>query len=269
MRALLNYAPSIIVFLAAIIGSLGPSRDASVAGLGGLTLFGWSMLTLASVSFCVAIYGVYSREAELKNARLELNRIRSVAFSDLRRGVNHLVEVLEFAVLAPYLTSRSIPAKKRPAEYAAGPVLAIDLKSDRTVAQLETFVLDPSLRLNAPYANPIPFGTDTRSAMAIIAEEAVKAKDLIDEAIQKYAARAITADVFEFGSELLNEPFLGFMINIREHWTKRSRMEDATSPDVINLRMIGSGVRGGSKADYLAMIDSMEKLRAALTANEA
>ena len=54
-----------------------------------------------------------------------------------------------------------------------------------------------------------------------------------------------------------------FMINIREHWTKRSRMEDATSPDVINLRMIGSGVRGGSKADYLAMIDSMEKLCAA------
>jgi hypothetical protein len=49
-------ANSLLLFLSAIVGSLGPSREADTSGLAGLTPFGWSMLALASTSFVFAIY---------------------------------------------------------------------------------------------------------------------------------------------------------------------------------------------------------------------
>jgi hypothetical protein len=261
MRGALNYFAPVIVFLSAIVGSLGPSREEGTSGLPGLTPFGWSMLALASTSFIFAIYGIYSREMELNQARTELRRIRSIATSDLRKGLAQLFDVLDFAVLVPCI---AYPAKNKLSEYVVGPTLSIDLKSQQTITELEDLILEPHMKLQAPYIRPIPFGTDSRFVMDIIAEESAKAKATIDSAIQKYAARAITADVFEAGSKLLNEPFITYMINLRGNWNKRSTMEDSTNPKSVNLRMIGSGVSGGSKSDYLAMIDSLDRFRAAL-----
>jgi len=261
MRGVFNYFAPVIVFLSAIVGSIGPSREEGTSGLTGLTPFGWSMLVLASTSFIFAIYGIYSREIELNQAHAELSRIRSVASSDLRKGLAHLFDVLDFAVLVPCIT---YPPKNKLSEYMSGRTLSVDLKSQRTITDLENLILDPNMKLQAPYIRPIPFGTDTRFVMDIIAEESATAKAMIDSAIQKYAARAITADIFEAGSKLLNEPFIAYMINLRSSWNRRSTMEDSTNPKSVNLRMIGSGVSGGSKSDYLAMIDSIDRFRAAL-----
>jgi hypothetical protein len=262
MSGMLGYAAPVIAFLSAIIGFSGPSRKPKVSGLAGLTPFGWSMLALASVSFVFAIYGVYQREAALRQARDDLDRIRSVAFFDLQKGVGDLTRVLEFAVLSPYIAFGLPSAGGIPDTYVSGPFVTIDLTSEATVAELENLVLDPTARLNGAYAEPIPFGTDARPAIAILAEESAKAKDAIDNAIQKYAARAITADVFEAGSDLLRAPFLDHLITLQASWTQRARIEDSDLPQVIDLRMIGSGISGGSRADYLDLIGRIDRLRA-------
>jgi hypothetical protein len=264
MDGLLGYVAPIIAFLSAIIGFSGPSRKPKASGLAGLTPFGWSMLALASISFVFAIYGVYEREMALRQARDDLNRIRSVAFSDLQAGADQLTRVLQFAVLSPFLTSRSPSGSVIPDAFLSAGFVSIDLASDETIAELEGLVLDPGIRLAGPYAEPIPFGTDDRPAMTILAEESARAKAEIDVAIQKYASKAITADVFEAGSDLLRAPFLDHMITLRESWTQRARIEDSDAPEIVNLRMIGSGVSGGSKSDYLELIGRLDRLRTTL-----
>ena len=266
MRSVLGYAAPVIVFISAIIGLSGLSRRPNAAGLAGLSPFGWTLVVLATLSFAVAIYGVYNREAELKKAREEVARLRTLAFSDVSVGVDHLVTVLDFAVLAPYIAARSIPAPPIPKTYVSGPRILIDFRSEAVIADLQNLVLDRIMRVKGPYAQPIPFGTDQRPVIAIIAEETARARDEIDFAIQRYdASRGITVDVFEAGSALLRAPFLAFMTGLEDSWKRRSRMEeDATAPDIVNLRMIGSGVTGGSKADYLEMLDRLDRLRTAL-----
>ncbi|HEX9334224.1 MAG TPA: hypothetical protein VF896_20180, partial [Anaerolineales bacterium] len=221
-------------------------------------------------SLCVALYTVYVREMELAAARAEKARFRKVAFGEVGQGLYHLIDVLRYAALLPYTTTPRIASKapqERPfPELQGQPGYDIDLRSKDALSVLENLYLTPRAHLKSPYVpSYVPFGTDIiRSSMTVISEESLKAAQLMETAIQKYAAIALPVDVIESASAVRQSSFLAHLISLRESWEKRSAMEDSDSPTTLNFRLLNSGLSGGSTQDYLHLLENLDQLQTAL-----
>jgi hypothetical protein len=175
-------------------------------------------------------------------------------------------DVLRHAALMPYMTNAEIadgaPAKLPYKKYAESQKKwDIDLRSEETIQVLERLYLSPTARLKAPYIPmSVPFGTDTRTSMRIIAEESADAARRVETGIQKYAAVGLTPEMIAAGSELITAPFLKHLINLQERWSSRSRMEDSQSAKSLNFRFLNSGLTGGYTKDYVEFVERLDRL---------
>jgi hypothetical protein len=273
MADLLAYIAPLVAFLAALVALLGPSRNRSVPGLAGLSRLGWLSFGLAAISLAAALYGIHSRQQELAAARSEAARIRAVAYDEIGEGLGHINRVLRYAALLPFAGNAPLAegAPRDVSYWRDGNPLAIlsfDPQSAEALVVFEHLYLSPRVHLNGVYTSPIPFGTDVRPAMDIMAEESARARQTIEFAIQKYAAKAISADVFEAASAVVGAPYLKHLMALRESWHERSQMEDSIHPQSLKFLMVGSGVGGDTREDYLAFVEAMDRLRQALSAIE-
>jgi hypothetical protein len=137
----------------------------------------------------------------------------------------------------------------------------IDLRTEDTIHVLERLYLSPVTSLKAPYIPvSVPFGTDTRTSMRIIAEESAAAARRVETGIQKYAAVGLTPEMIAAGSELVTAPFLKHLMTLRENWASRSKMEDSQSARTLNFRFLNSGLTGGYTKDYLEFVERLDRL---------
>jgi len=271
MHQLINYLAPTIVFIAVILGLLGPSRKPGVAGIAGISLFGWGLAALASISLLLTLSSAYKNQQELELARAEQVRIANVAKREIADGYALIQEVLRFAALMPYTTSSQLTLDfQNPLPYPKDPLggWLIDLRSEKTLNVLENLYLDPKTGLNGPYIPSIvPFGTDFRPALTILSEESIKTTQIIETAVQKYAGSAISADLLEASSVLIRDPFIKHLAELRERWAERSRMEESDLATSLGFTFLNSGFTGSYKKDYLQLLDSMDQLRNALEVN--
>lgn len=275
MKDLVAYLAPLVAFAATFIGLLGPSRKADKTGLRAITLFGWSSCGLAAISLGVALYVSHSKEAELEAGRVAQQRMRTVVSGEIKDGLKLIENVLRYAALMPYTTTPiagtvapiEIPySKYRETKKAAD----IDLHSKEVIAVLEHLYLSPASRLKVPsIPSSVPFGADlARSSFNVIIDESTAAARMIETAVQKYAAVALTSATIEAASELIRSPFFKHLINLQKSWESRAEMEDSTSARSLNFRFLNSGVPGGytvQYADLLAKIDRLSKLLAEQT----
>jgi hypothetical protein len=187
---------------------------------------------------------------------------------EIRDGLNQLANVIRYAALIPYTTVPKIDSKVPedipfPQYSTSKRAASIDLRGKETLNVLENLYLTPVARLKAPFIpQAVPFGTDVvRPSMSVLAEESSSAARVIETAVQKYAANAISADAIEAASAVLRSPFLKHLTSLRENWARRSAMEDSESPRSLNFRLLNSGLSGGYSQDYLGFLDNMDRLR--------
>ena len=244
-----------------ILGLLGPSRKSGVSGIAGISSFGWGLAGLATISVLFTLTSAHKNQQELELARAEHVRIAKVAKREIADGYELIQKVLRFASLMPYTTlGDTLPYPKDQLGR-----WVIDLRSEKTLNVLENLYLNPKARLKGPYVPYIvPFGTDIRPALNIVTEESVKAIQMIETAVQKYAGSAISADLLEASSVLVRDPFIKHLAKLRESWAERSRMEESNDSRTLGFRFLNSGLTGSYKEDYLQLLDSMDRLSIAL-----
>ncbi len=266
MKNLIGYATPLIAFLAMLVGLLGPGRSADKTGLRAITPFGWTACAIAAASLCVAVYAQRAKNAELAAALASKQQMQTAVFRELQASLDSMRDVLRHAALMPYVTNAEmadgVPAKLPYKEYVESrKAWDIDLRSEETIHVLERLYLSPTARLKAPYIPvSVPFGTDTRTSMRIIAEESAAAAERVESGIQKYAAVGLTPEMIAAGSELVTAPFLKHLRSLRESWASRSQMEDSQSARSLNFRFLNSGLTGGYTKDYLEFVERLDRL---------
>jgi hypothetical protein len=266
MKKLIGYAPALIAFLAMFVGLLGPGRSADKTGLRAITPFGWTSCAIAAASLCVAVYVQRTKNAELAAALASKQQMQTAVFRELQASLDSMRDVLRHAALMPYVTNAEtadgMPEKLPYKEYGESRrAWDIDLRSEETIHVLERLYLSPAARLKAPYIPvSVPFGTDTRTSMRIIAEESDAAARRVESCVQKYAAVGLTPEMIAAGSELFTSPFLKHLISLRESWASRSHMEDSQSSRSLNFRFLNSGLTGGYTKDYVEFVERLDRL---------
>jgi hypothetical protein len=105
-----------------------------------------------------------------------------------------------------------------------------------------------------------------RTSFDVIAVESANAARIIETAVQKYAVVALTPDTIEAASELIRDPFLKHLINVRDNWNSRSEMEDSTLAWPLNFRFLNSGLPGGYTAQYVELLSRIDRLSSLLEA---
>jgi len=266
MKNLIGYAPALIAFLAMFVGLLGPGRSADKTGLRAITPFGWTSCAIAAASLCVALYTQRAKNRELAAALASKQQMQTAVFRELRESLESMEDVLRHAALMPYMTNAEMadgaPAKLPYKKYAESQKKwDIDLRSEETIHVLERLYLSPTAKLKAAYIPmSVPFGTDRRFSMRIIAEESAAAARRVETGIQKYAAVGLTPEMIAAGSELITAPFLKHLINLQESWASRSHMEDSESARSLNFRFLNSGLTGGYTKDYLGFVERLDRL---------
>ncbi|MCX6633398.1 MAG: hypothetical protein NTW28_37865 [Candidatus Solibacter sp.] len=275
MKSIVTYLAPIVAFSATFIGLLGPSRAPDKTGLRAITPFGWAACALAAISLCVAVYLLRSREVELEAGRVAQQRMRAVVSGEIWDGLKLLRDVLRYAALMPYTTTpvtgtgapEEIPyVKYRESRRASD----IDLHSKEVIGVLDRLYLSPASKLTSPFIpSAVPFGTSVaRPSFAVIVDESTAAAKMIETAVQKYAAVALTPETIEAASELIRSPFLKHLMNLRESWKNRSEMEDSASARTLNFRFLNSGLTGGNTAQYVELISRIDRLSAKLEAQK-
>jgi hypothetical protein len=270
MKNLMGYAPALIAFLAMFVGLLGPGRSTDKTGLRAITPFGWTACGIAVASLCVAIYAQRTKNAELAAALASKKQMQTAVFRELQESLNSMEDVLRHAALMPYKTNAEladgVPAKLPYEKYAQSrKAWDIDLRSEDTIHVLERLYLSPTTKLKAPsIPMSVPFGTDTRTSMRIVAEESAAAAERVESCVQKYAAVGLTPEMIAAGSELITAPFLKHLVSLREKWASRSEMEDSQSARTLNFRFLNSGLTGGYTKDYLEFLERLDRLWALL-----
>jgi hypothetical protein len=177
--------------------------------------------------------------------------MQRTVFRELQESLSSMEDVLRHAALMHYKTNAEVadgaPAKLPFKKYAdSQKKWDIDLRTEDTIHVLERLYLSPVTSLKAPYIPvSVPFGTDTRTSMRIIAEESAAAARRVETGIQKYAAVGLTPEMIAAGSELVTAPFLKHLMTLRENWASRSKMEDSQSARTLNFRFLNSGLTGG------------------------
>ena len=263
MNAFIAYAAPIVSVVAALIALLGPSGKADQIGLASLTPFGWAAVAFAVTGLAFTLYNANAQQNALRRAENELATMRRSAQDQFEDGINLIVDVLRFAALMPYTTA-SIPGSGVRSPYRFS--REIDLRSERTLADLAKLRLDPGVRLNGPYIpSAVPFSPSTKPAMNILMEESAKAIDTLENALQIYAARAADANVIDAASQLSRDPFLKRLTLLKEKWDARSAIEDSIRPETVNLYFLDDTTYP-SPAGYLKLLDRIDRLQAALDA---
>lgn len=266
MKNLIGYAPALIAFLAMFVGLLGPGRSADKTGLRAITPFGWISCAIAAASLGVAVYVQRAKNAELAAALASKQQMQTAVFRELQASLGSMEDVLRHAALMPYVTNAEVadgvPAELPYKKYAEShKAFHIDLRSEETIHVLERLYLSPNTTLKAPYIPvSVPFGTDTRTSMRIIAEESAAAAHRVETGIQKYAAVGLTPEMIAAGSELVTAPFLKHLMTLRENWASRSKMEDSERARTLNFRFLNSGLTGGYTRDYLEFVKRLDRL---------
>lgn len=265
MKNLIGYAPALIAFLAMFVGLLGPGRSADRTGFRAITPFGWASCAIAAASLCVAVYVQHTKNKELAAALASKQQMQTAVFRELQASLDSMRDVLRHAALMPYVTNAEkadgVPAELPYKKYAQSrKAWDIDLRSEEATQVLERLYVSPTARLKAPYIPvSVPFGTDTRTSMRIIAEESAAAARRVETGIQKYAAIGLTPEMIAAGSELVTAPFLKHLISLRENWASRSEMEDSQSARTLNFRFLNSGMTGGYTRDYLEFVERLDR----------
>jgi hypothetical protein len=266
MKNLIGYATPLIAFLAMFVGLLGPGRSSDRTGLRAITPFGWTSCAIAAASLCVAVYVQRAKNAKLAAALASKQQMQTAVFRELQASLDSMRDVLRHVALMPYVTNAEtadgVPAELPYKKYAESrKAWDIDLRSEKTIRVLERLYLSPTARLKAPSIPvSVPFGTDTRTSMRIIAEESAAAARRVETGIQKYAAVGLTPEMIAAGSELVTAPFLKHLMTLRENWASRSQMEDSQSARTLNFRFLNSGLTGGYTKDYLEFVERLERL---------
>jgi hypothetical protein len=189
---------------------------------------------------------------------LELRGVRSVAHQELQKGLGHLEEVLVFLALLPYIASLGIEATPIPAWMTErGRLRSVDLRDERLIAALTRASISPPRRLNSPYTTSVPFGTDQRTTDAIIAGETEAAETMLRSTLARYSAAELGVQALHATERVLGHPFLNYLKNIDELASRRRRMEDSNT---LHVAILGSGIPGGSVADYLGFMDALDGL---------
>jgi hypothetical protein len=260
----MSYVPflaPILAFVAALTGLLGPSRRPDLTGIAALTYFGWAAAAFAAIGLALTIGNVVAQRRALARAEAQLAQMRATARDEFQDGIALIADVLTFAALMPHTTGREVVTGGLP--FDAGEV---DLRGARTLEDLAGLRLDPAARLNAPYIpSAVPFSPTTRSAMEVLSQESARALDRLQTASAIYAARAVDAAVLDAASRLRQAPFLQRLTELQAKWDARSRIEDATLPEAVNLYFLGDTVPP-SPDGYLDLLDRMDRLREALGA---
>lgn len=262
MVGVVAYFAPILTLMAALVALIGPSRKPDKIGVRGLTLFGWCALGFALTSAAIATFNVHAQQSALGRAESELARMRRVAQNEFADGIGQVLDVLKFAALMPYTTLYTASeAPPLPLDEAGG----LDLRGERTLADLAQLRLAPGVGLNGPYIpSAVPFGTTTRSAMDVLEQESARAIESLRNAQQIYAARATDAEVLEAASALVNDSFLQRLTMLHQKYAERSTIEDSSSPDIVNLYFLDDTAPNPSPQRYLDLLDKVDRLRAAL-----
>jgi heme exporter protein D len=255
----LPFLAPVLAFVAALTGLLGPSRKPDLTGFAALTGFGWAAAAFALIALALTLANTVAQRKALARAEAQIAQMRATARDEFQDAIALIGDVLTFAALMPYTTGRNVAAGGLP--FDAG---AVDLRGARTLEDLAGLRLDPSARLNAPYIPAaVPFSPTDRTAMQVLSQEAARVLDRLQAASAIYAARAVDAEVLDAASRLRQAPFLQRLTQLQAKWDARSRIEDATSPEVVNLYFLSDTVPP-SPDGYLDLLDRMDRLRAAL-----
>jgi hypothetical protein len=133
----------------------------------------------------------------------------------------------------------------------------VDLRDERLIAALTRASISPPRRLNSPYTTSVPFGTDQRTTDAIIAGETEAAETMLRSTLARYSAAELGVQALHATERVLGHPFLNYLKNIDELASRRRRMEDSNT---LHVAILGSGIPGGSVADYLGFMDALDGL---------
>jgi hypothetical protein len=189
---------------------------------------------------------------------LEVRGLRNVAHQELREQLAHLLHVLVFLALLPYIASfdsKSIPS------WMGEPLRNLDLQDRRLIDVLTKTSISPSRRLNGPYDSSVPFGTDRRFVDSIVSAETAAAEGKLRSALARYSAAELGVQALHATERILTHPFFGYLKKIRESAAMRREMEDS---ETIAVPILGSGIQGGSVADYRNFVDAIEILARAI-----
>jgi hypothetical protein len=262
MKAFIAFVAPVLSFAAALTALLGPSRKPDQIGIASLTVFGWAAAAFALIGLVLTLYNAKAQRNALRRAENELASMRKTAQSEFEDGINLILDILRFAALMPYTTNMNPHgARKLPSDRSS----EIDLRSERTLADLAKLKLDPSARLRSPFIpSAVPFSPSTKSAMTILREQSSKAIAILENALQIYSARAVDAGVIETASVLSRDPFLKRLTILDAKWEARSAIEeDASDPEIVNLYFLDD-TTNPSPRKYLELLDRVDRLQAAL-----
>jgi hypothetical protein len=141
------------------------------------------------------------------------------------------------------------------------PLRNLDLQDRRLIDVLTKTSISPSRRLNGPYDSSVPFGTDRRFVDSIVSAETAAAEGKLRSALARYSAAELGVQALHATERILTHPFFGYLKKIRESAAMRREMEDS---ETIAVPILGSGIQGGSVADYRNFVDAIEILARAI-----
>jgi hypothetical protein len=127
------------------------------------------------------------------------------------------------------------------------------LAREEVVAALEEFDmvhLFPPPHMSGPYA--FPLGGDRRPLVDLVTEESRLHRDRLDEIVDRYG------DVLEAGEisaieELCRHPFMAWMTELEEHFTRIAHIEDSEN---YLVQLVPRGVRlGGTRAEFRDFVE--------------
>src|SRR5262249_6102315 len=103
--------------------------------------------------------------------------------------------------------------------------------------------------------------TDRRRIDAIVSAESSAGRELLRAALARYSAAELGVQALHATESVLSHGFLRFLERIKESAAARRLMEDS---EALGVAILDSGMAGGYRADYLAFIDALDALAAAL-----
>jgi hypothetical protein len=248
----MQYLAAFLSFAATLVAVVAGAGD------GGLPATSWLALAIAVGSLAASVDLARRAQRELKELRERERILRESAYREVQAGVSQLRRVLDYAYFATGLDETGRPVKPPPPALDVPPAgrTLEDLAAPAVVMELAALRLTPRRSIGGPWANPVPFGTDTRTLDRLIADESAAALERLELVVTQFIA-VMDAGLVEDISRLCGGPFAAHLRALPSLVDRRIQIEDSVRAAV---GLVNS--YSGTDADYREFVGGLIEIAA-------